>query len=133
MTDPVRRPDLLVKELVKAKILPRKTQISAEPFVINGMKRTAISGIQVSELYSRRERIEEWVEFESNFMNHGEEVFRLLCNMLIHGFKAGLGTIDDDPMSAVLVDYLRDRSIGEMLLRGGAPASIKLLSAFDEL
>ena len=52
--------------------------------------------------------------------------------MLIHGFKAGVGTVEDDPISAVVVQYMSDPAVGEMLLKGGAPASIKLLAAFDK-
>jgi hypothetical protein len=130
MRDPLRRPDQLIKAMVAAKVLPRKVQYSSEPFVINNIKRVAICGIEVAELYTRRERIEDWVEFESHFMHSGEEVFRLLCNMLIHGYKAGLGTVEDDPLSAALIEYQRDPVVGTMLLSGGAPASVKLLDAF---
>ena len=129
MRDPLRRPDLLIKGMISAKVLPLKVQFSSEPFVINGIKRVALCGIEIADLYARRERIEDWVEFESHFMHSGEEVFRLLCNMLIHGYKAGLGTVEDDPLSAALIEYQRDPVVGTMLLSGGAPASIKLLNA----
>jgi len=131
MRDVLRRPDVLIRQMVGAKVLPKNVRFSAEPFVINGVKRIAICGIEISDLYTRRDRIEEWVEFESQFMHSGEEVFRLLCNMLIHGYKAGLGTVVDDPISAALIEYQRDPAVGTMLLAGGAPASIKLLKAFE--
>jgi hypothetical protein len=131
MRDCLRRPDLLVKALVTAKVLPRQVKVSSEPFVINGINRSALSGIEVSDLYNRREMIEEWVEFDSNFMHSGEEVFRFLCNMLIHGYKAGVGVVLDDPISAALIEYQKSPIVGTMLLSGGAPASVALIDAME--
>lgn len=132
LRDPVRRPDLLVRALKKAKILPRCAEYSAEPFVISGILRTALCGLQVSDLYSRREKIEDWVDFESGFMHSGDEAFRLLCNMLMHGYKAGLGKAEDCALSLAAVEFCKIPSNGEALLRGEAPdlTNIKLLSGF---
>ena len=127
LTDSVRRPDMLVKALRKQGLLPKTAQTTAEPFVICGLNRTALYGVTIGDLENRREAIESWIEFDSNFMHSGTEVFRLLSNMLMHGFKAGIGTPMDCPLSWAVVEYTKDPAVGQMLLSGGVPATKRFI------
>lgn len=127
LADSVRRPDLLVVALRKQKLLPRGAKTTPEPFVCCGLKRTALYGMTIGDLTNRRDAIETWIDFESNFMQSGPEVFRLLCQMLMHGLRAGIGTPMDCPISWAFIEYTSCPVVSQMLASGGAPATARFI------
>jgi hypothetical protein len=114
----VTRPDLLVQKLIDQGLLPPWAECSNEAFVIHDKQtRTALWGITVEELVQRRQDINDYVDQYTVWS--GGTIYRLLWEMLLHGFRAGCGAVKDDPVSELLVKICQDPDMSRLIVSGG--------------
>ena len=128
----VTRPDLLVQTLIDAGQLPDWTECSIEAFVVHENRtRVAMWGITMEELVQRRHEIMDYISEKTLW--DGGQIFRLLSNMLVHGFRAGLGNVKDDPVSELILQASRDPELSRLMVVGGAQGASRFTAKLLEL
>lgn len=117
-----RRPDRIIRSMKKDGTLPEWVEAVETSFVIHASDtRLALTGVSIEDLFARKSQIETHAMLVLNF--DGGEVFRLLNQMVMHGYRAGVSILSDDPYATAMVEYFSSPCQVKELLKPGARSS----------
>lgn len=137
MDDWVRRPDLIVENLVKANLLPRKCYVEKVELPGQATKRSALFGVKFTDLAKRQQAIADYVDTQLMVDPKGkgvspvtgEDTIKLLGELLAHGHVYSPEMISNDALLQGLCTAIANPAIYKALVSGGAEGFTTMLQA----
>jgi len=137
MDDWVRRPDLIVDNLVKAGLLPRKCHVEKVELPGQLAKRSALFGVKFTDLAKRQQAIVDYIDTQLMIDPKGkgvspvtgEDTIKLLGELLAHGHVHSPEMISNDALLQGLCSAIANPAIYKALVSGGAEGFTTMLQA----